>query len=203
MAQRVEKRLISVTGRRWLIVFDNMEDVYDLDPFFPKSTNANSSILLTTQMSEITPITENFSRFQLKSFKQADASKLLFRCLDRVPNDEDEEEAAKQVSGNVDGLPLAIATIGGYIQQSEISIPEFLDNLKRSSNVWEASAVGPAKRYEKTLETVFDIALNELDISACKFINVLAFLNPDGIPEDIFTAHFKKPLYNFARSRDE
>lgn len=154
-------------------------------------------------MSECTPVTGNCSRFWLRSFEQADASKLLFKCLDRESKSEDEEEAARQVSRHVDGLPLAIAAIGGYIQQSDLSIPEFLDNLQRSSNAWEASAIGPAKRYEKTLETVFDIALNELDQKARMFINVLAFLDPDGIPEGIFIAHFRQPILKFVRTRDK
>lgn len=85
-------------------------------------------------MSEWTPVTENCTRFWLRIFKQADASKLLFKCLDREPDSEDEEEAARQVSSNVDGLPLAIAAIAGYIQQSDLGISEILDNLKRSSN---------------------------------------------------------------------
>ena len=156
-------------------------------------------------MSDFNPVTEVFKRIPLKSFEEDDASRLLFKCLDREPADDDEKEAARGVSDVVDGLPLAIAAIGGYIQQSEITIPEFLDNVKRSSNVWEASAVGPAKRYEKTLETVFDIALSpkELEELPRMFINVLAFLNPDGIPEELFTAHFKNPIYKYARTRDE
>ena len=163
-------------------------------------------MILTTQLSECNPITEVFKRIPIKKFDSADASNLLFRCLDRDPRDDDEVEAAKSVADVVDGLPLAIATIGGYIQQSEISIPAFLDHVKRSSKAWEASAIGPAKRYERTLQTVFDIALGELvnqPYHPDMMINVLAFLNPDGIPLEIFTAHFKKPLYNFARTEDE
>lgn len=191
--------------RRWLLIFDNVEGVRELSPFLPTVANATSSIILTTQMSDCNPVTEVFQRFPLQSFKEADASKLLFKCLGREPADKDEEEDAREVSEVVGGLPLAIAAIGGYIQQSDLTIQEFLENVKRSSNVWEASAVGPAERYDKTLETVFNIALSPQELGELPrmFINVLAFLNPDGIPEDIFTAHFKNPRYRFARTKDE
>ncbi|KAL9036049.1 MAG: hypothetical protein Q9180_004523 [Flavoplaca navasiana] len=199
------RQWLEQTNRRWLLIFDNVEGIYELTAFLPTVANAKSSIILTTQMSDCNPLTDVFQRFPLQSFKEADASKLLFKCLDREPADEDEEEAARGVSDVVGGLPLAIAAIGGYIQQSDLTILEFLDSIKRSSNVWEASAVGPAKRYEKTLETVFDIALSPQKLGELPhmFINVLAFLNPDGIPLDIFTAHFKDPKYKFARTEDE
>ncbi len=173
----------------------------ELEPFFPTSTKANSSVVLTTQMSECTPVTKNFTRFQLQSFEPADASKLLFKCLGREPENEDEEEAAKQVLKILHGLPPAIAAIGGYIQQSKFSIPEFLGNLRRSFHAWEARVIGSAKRsqkqYEKAPETVFDIALNESDSQARKLINVLAFVNPDGLPEDILTTLSKKQCLTY------
>lgn len=148
-------------------------------------------------------MTEVSKVIQLKGFSQKEAATLLFKCLDRTPANEDEQEAAERVSNVVGGLPFAIAAIGCYLQQSENSIPEYLDIMKRSASVWEVDAIGSAKRYGKSLQEIFDDALQELDEKARMFINVLAFFDPDGIPEDIFVAHFQEPLYKFARSKDE
>ena len=95
------------------------------------------------------PVAEKLERSWLQYFEQADASKLLPKCLIQGPGTKDEKAASKK---NVDSQPLVNAAIDGYTFEN--LFPEFLINLQRSSEVCEASAIGPAKRRERTLETV-------------------------------------------------
>jgi len=69
--------------------------------------------------------------------------------------------------------------------------------------VWTASAVGSAKQYDKTLRSVFNIALSEVPPRTREFLNILAFLDPDCIPEEIFIVHFKDPVLDCIRDEDE
>lgn len=180
-----------------------MDDVSDLVQYFPTTCKGRSSIIMTTQNASIFPITRDFLKLDVQSFGIEDGSKLLFRYLDRGASGDDEQQAAEEISKFVDGLPLAIAAIGGYINQSRSQVQGFLANLKRSSAVWTASAIGPAKQYDKTLRTVFNIALKEIPHRTREFLNILAFLDPDCIPEQIFAAHFKAPVIDCIRSEDE
>ena len=189
--------------RSWLLVFDNMEDVSDLSRYFPLSCKGTSSVIMTTQNAQTYPVTKDFLKLDIRSFGVEDGSKLLFKYLERQAIDESEQQAAEEISKFVEGLPLAIAAIGGYINQSRSQVQGFLENLKRSSKVWTASAVGPTKQYDKTLRSVFNIAFGEVPQRTREFLNILAFLDPDCIPEQIFTAHFKEPVLDCTRNEDE
>jgi hypothetical protein len=146
-----------------------------------------------------------FKKVEVTNFGREERSDLLFRYLERSLDEinEDETEVACQISDILGGLPLAIATMGGYMNESECPLDAFLTNIKKSSNAWEAGAVGPVQQYEKTLETVFQIALGELPPSTQDFINILAFLNHDSIPEELFLTQSGDPSLPFLKKREE
>ena len=180
-----------------------MEDINDLNPYLPTDSKIQGSVLITTQKPDFFPVTDIFQIVNVKSFSRDDGCDLLFRCIQRDPIDDKESESAKQLSDLLDGLPLALATIGGYINQTVSTVPEFLENLKRSSNAWEASAIGPAIQYEKTLKTVFEIAFGELPDNARSLLNILAFLNPDSIPEELFISNIGSSVLNAMHTKAE
>ena len=131
----------------------------------------------------------------VKPFGRDDAAALLFKFIQAEPADEKEREMARELSDTVDGLPLAIATMRGYIDQSGDNLGAFLRRLKTSSNAWTDSAVTPDNQYEKYLDTVFNIAITTLPYKARIMTGILAFLNPDHIPVEIFTTAIgKRPL---------
>ena len=175
----------------------------DLNPYLPTDSKTQGSILITTQKPDFFPVTDIFQIVNVKSFSREDGSNLLFRYLRRDPIDEEEKESAEKISDLLDGLPLALATIGGYINQTVSNASDFLENLKTSSKAWEASAIGPAKQYEKTLKTVFEIAFQELPDNARSLLNILAFLDPDSIPEDLFVDNIGSPFLKFLDTRSE
>ena len=180
------KKTEHALAHSWLLIFDNVEDITDLEAFLPTNTMARGAVIITTQKTEMRPVTDHFYDFDLENLEREVGSELFFRYLKRPPSDGDEEEIARELSDHVDGSPLALATISGYICESQSTVIEFLESFKRSSKVWGASAGGPAKQYKGTLETVFKIALEELPDDARHLLHLLAFLNPDSIPEDLF-----------------
>ena len=190
-------------ARKWLIVFNNVEDINDLNAYLPTHARTQGSVLITTQKSSFFPVTDVFKTIHIRNFSREESSDLLFKYLRRKPVNDNETETARQISDTLDGLPLAIATIEGYINESECSISEFLTNVRESSHAWRASAIEQVSQYEKTLETVFEIALKELTKPARAFLNILAFLNPDSIPEDLFISNVNSPSLDFIHNRPE
>lgn len=90
------------------------------------------------------------------------------------------------------GSPLALATVGGYVgPPSNYSLTDFLKDFNKKSHFWNCEDVSTVRAYERSLATVFDIALDELDDDARKLLEVLAFLDPDGVPEDILHVFFE------------
>lgn len=184
-------------------MFDNVEDIRDLETYLPTETKSRGSVIVTTQRPKSRQITKEFYNIELQSFHEELGAKLLFKYLERDPADETEKALARETSAIVGGLPLAIATIGGYINESESSVEEFLDIMKRSSNAWDDTQHTKTKHYEKTLGTVFDIALKELPTGTRSLIDILAFLNPDSIPEGILIAPHDNEEVKFLSSKAE
>lgn len=122
----------------------------------------------------------------VKSLGRDDAAALMLKYINGEPADEMEEEIARDLSDIVNGLPLAIAIMGGCINQLESNLGDLIRKMKTSLDAGTASAVSPVNQYERNLEIVLDIAITELSEDARRMIGILAFLNPDYIPEEIF-----------------
>ena len=87
----------------------------------------------------------------------------------------------------VGGLPIAIAHMAGYMFTSKTHSEELQQMLETREvyNIWRKAKMWTNPLYEKTLETVWNIALQELSASATELLYVISMLNPEAIPEDM------------------
>jgi hypothetical protein len=102
----------------------------------------------------------------------------------------------------VRGLPLAIVTLAGYIKRSSSSPAELFASLKRSSKSWVSSGEGSI-RYDQILATAFNIALGELSENARHLVDILVYLNPDHVSEELLTSPHSLPTLKFLNDEDE
>ena len=173
-------------------MFDNVDDFKYLAEYIPRNPVSQGGILATTQLRYFKRFTDVFLDLPLESLDTAAGFGLLFETLGKHswPQNEEEEETVYEILNIVGRLPLAITTIGGHIKQSGSTLPEFLRHLKQSNSIWAISGRSFVENYERTLRTVFDIALEELPTdSARSLLHILSFLNPDFIPEEIFLTY--------------
>lgn len=178
--------------QRWLLVFDNADDAQDLVPYWPINLKHRGSVIITTQIAGFSPISESFKKVEVPSFTSAEGSICLFKYLERGHLEVEERNSAKELTRLVGGSPLALATIGGYVgPPSNYSLTDFLKDFNKKSLFWNCEDVSTVRAYERSLATVFDIALDELDDDAKRLLEVLAFLDPDGVPEDILRVFFE------------
>ncbi|KAI1123776.1 P-loop containing nucleoside triphosphate hydrolase protein [Nemania abortiva] len=191
------------TSSKWLLIFDNLEDARLIENYVPENLNGGS-IIITTQHAHISPITNDFRKLELQPMGSESGSSLFFKVLGRDAKDEDEESTAYQICDWVGGLPLAIVTVAGYLSRSSSSAAEILTNLRRSSLIWANSSIRrPPGNYEKSLATVFDLALSHLSPNSIHLLQILAFLSPDGIPEDLLRRPHEIPSLAFLNDEDE
>lgn len=172
-------------------MFDNTDDPHSLAPYWPVNLNVRGAVIITTQLSYFPSITDCFEKRRMIPFGPEEGARCLFNYLQRKPFDDGEESVARKISECIGGSPLALATVGGYLGPSKQSLRKFLDHYK--STRFSESTVKP---YDLTLATVFDVALRELDDDARGVLEILAFLNPDEIPEEIL--HLKDPVPELA-----
>ena len=143
-------------------------------------------MLITTQKSNFIPISKIFVELPLESLSGFEGSELISKQLPLLSFTEQDKEDAIAISELVGGLPLALVTISGYVRASGCSLTEYRANFSRSSRIWIEGNKDAVGSYEKTLATVFSLAISELSADSLSLLNILAFLNPDAVPESIF-----------------
>lgn len=100
------------------------------------------------------------------------------------------QEKAKVIANALGGLPLALSQIGGFISQRKLPLQDFLPLYERNAAKIDARNTGIID-YEHTLSTVWEMSLSKLSGDSLKLLNLLAFLEPDSIPETILSESTK------------
>jgi hypothetical protein len=179
--------------------------VGDVKKYIPSSTAG--SILMTTQSTDVKDMSP--SRLLIQAFDENDGSHLLLNYLnaeERMADGlEDRNEDAIKISNLVGGLPLAIAGIAGFIGRSKCSLPKYIEDFDQTSQCFKAWS-GPGAfthGYDKSLATVFDIALGALTPEARSLMDCLCFLNPDQIQEDMLFRHHEDASLKFLHSSEK
>lgn len=93
-------------------------------------------------------------------------------------------DLAFTISRTLGGLPLALAQIGGFINQRKLSLADFLRLYEKNP-----ARIGSRRThdgdYEYTMSTVWDVSFEKLTGDATSLLNILAFFDPDNISESI------------------
>lgn len=162
------------------------------------------AILATSQSSEPLGVGDGeYREIFVDGFSSDAGAAALFKYLLREPRDPEEFSVARKISEAVGGLPLAIAAVAGYV--ARFPLDKFLSSFQESSKFWAAEKRPVLGQYDQTLNTVFNIALGDLEIDSRKLLDILAFLNPDKIPEGILRVSktTMKPGLDFLNDEDD
>ena len=172
----------------WLLVFDNVDDLAVLDDFWP--LDGPGCVLFTGR----DPLAKGHGYLaihgiDLGPFSTEEASDFLMRLTKK--DELDEREVSKSVANRLGGLPLAMTQMAGVIIRRDLTFSEFLrtyDEEESRLELFESRFDRPVRRsgYEHTLASVW--ALESLKHGAV-LLDVLSFLDPDGIQEYIITSH--------------
>ncbi|KAL2431948.1 hypothetical protein ABEF95_004385 [Exophiala dermatitidis] len=163
----------------WLLILDNADSVDLVRNYWP-STQVGSIVVTTQNLDFIDLTTRDITIDQLKEDEGADL------VLKNLRRDDSERPSAKLLSEEVGGMPLAISVITGYAFRTNLGAHDVLQTLRQKRPMAEELWNAPVKLYySKKLDTVWDLALANLTPSAVELLDVLAFLDPDAVPEAI------------------
>ncbi|CAG2007458.1 unnamed protein product, partial [Fusarium graminearum] len=146
IVKAVKRWLSERKNNQWLIIFDNYDHPslggntdrrnswqrdsiaskeYDIRPFFPQTHHG--AIIITTRSSTV----KLGQTVRLGKLKQIEDS---LSILESTSNRErlEEDPAAVDLAQELDGLPLALATAGAYLDQVAMSCTEYLKLYKES-----------------------------------------------------------------------
>jgi hypothetical protein len=163
-------------------VFDNVEEASTIQNFWPAGTRG--AIIVTSQNSQLVHLTQD--DIDLQPMPSKEGSALIQRYLRRGGS---EQAAAEGLSKELGGLPLAISHFAGYVANSRCTIEQISESYRqryKSSQIWIASPTASTSGYAHTLATVWDLTWRRLSSDARKLLELMAFLNPDSMPERLF-----------------
>jgi len=174
-------------GCKWLLIFDNADDLEILKHAWPGS--AVGSILLTTRdfNAAFSPAAQGY---HVQPFDSMAGSSAFLSLVGRDPDSIANQSMAKDITHALGGLPLAINQISGFIVQQQLALEDFLPLYERNSTKIHARKSGISD-YEHTLSTVWEIALSKLTGDASTLQKLLAFVDPDKIHESVVMEGFE------------
>ncbi|WP_367134559.1 FxSxx-COOH system tetratricopeptide repeat protein [Saccharothrix sp. HUAS TT1] len=172
--------LAELRGRqRWLLVFDNAEDVDALRPYVP---SRGGWVLVTTRRNgfrSLGPVLD------VDVLDRAESVALLQRRVPEVADD-----VANALAEWLGDLPLALEQASAYLEATELPADAYLDLLR--TRTAEMIGRGRVAGREETLATLWDLSLTavvEQDRAAAQLLDLLAWLAPEPVPLDLFTTH--------------
>ncbi|KAI9155704.1 putative extracellular serine carboxypeptidase [Paramyrothecium foliicola] len=148
----------------------------------------HGSLLLTSQRADLAMRVS--ASLSLQPFDDKQGSKLLMSYIHDGGN-ATQAPIAEQLSREVDGLPLLLVGLGGFMAHSYTTLPEALSILQNhrtsthrdifSNNVTQSAAF----MYDRPVQLVFRMSLDRLPESARQIINIMSMLSPEEIPETL------------------
>ncbi len=202
--QAVKRWLSAMT--RWLLIFDNTDELNYLYDFLPTSSRGHMIFTTRTQMTGTLAETLAVETWDA----QEGASFLLRRAkiiaMDTPAGDiiEADRQLAIDISEILGGLPLALDQAGAYIEETGCGLLNYLDVFQSHQQEllnWRGDlAVYHPQSVMTTWSLLFE-KLSQTNPVAVELLSLFALLDPDAIPEELFTQETAgpgAPLASFA-----
>ena len=167
-----------------LVVFDNAADPATLSPYLPPD---GSAVVLVTSRNPVWGAVGTV--ISVGPFNAADAQAFLrTRTGDREP------DGPARLAEELGRLPLAMEQAAAYIEQTGMSIAEYLRLFQKSCD--DLLLRAPPHDHPAAVGTTWRLAFEQLGTTApraAELLNVLAFLSPDGIQLSLIRLLFRGP----------
>jgi hypothetical protein len=165
----------------WLLVFDNAEHPNQIRDLLPKARNG--SIIITSRFGAWGAVAQTLL---IESWSSTEAVAFLYQRTSQI-----DETAALGIADALGYLPLALAQVAAYVEESGCSLMQYLALLK--ANPSEALKLRPnSSDAERAIATIWEISLKLLaakSSEAVALLNFFSFLSADHISYEILLAH--------------
>jgi hypothetical protein len=166
--------------RGWLLIFDNADRVADIRSWLP--TGVPGHVIVTTRrggFAAMGPVLD------LDVIEVLDAVQMLRA---RVPDLD--QRTGEQIAEELGRLPLALEQAAAWLDRSQMPADEYLELLRtRGGELYRRGEVGDRS---DTIATLWEISVGRITAenpAAVQLLGVCAYLAPEPVPLDLFTAH--------------
>ncbi|KAL7894387.1 hypothetical protein HDV63DRAFT_396846 [Trichoderma sp. SZMC 28014] len=199
---------IDSTLAKWLIIFDNADDISMLREFWP--IGSSGSILVTSRDPTAKSDLAN-QGLDLSPMSSDECAALLQSLVGEAPG-ATPSQAALSLANRIGNVPLAISQIATRIRRNAMTIEEFLNRHGNDSLLLELNKVQslpPQEQYRHTLATVW--GFENFSPKVQGLIHTMVFMDPDNIAEfilqqdsmDIDGIPYPKPGAEYERAWEE
>ncbi|WP_250004376.1 tetratricopeptide repeat protein [Actinoplanes sp. M2I2] len=178
---------LETTDRRWLVVLDDLADPADLRGLWPPATETGRTVV-TTRRTDASLTTDGREMLRLASFGPSAASAYVHAKLAARPQ---LAAGAEELVAELGGLPLALSQAVVHQLDVDWTCSDYLDQLRRLPLREAAPETLPDDQTAAVAATLA-LSLRHADGLrpaglATPVLRVAALLDPDGIPETVFT----------------
>ncbi|MDQ2715214.1 MAG: tetratricopeptide repeat protein [Chloroflexota bacterium] len=178
------KRWLEQCEQRWLLIFDNADDLPLVQAYLPQ--RGNGSILLTTRASAVGSLTTSI---EVEKMGLMEGTHLLLRRAQRFDQASDEEiNEATNVVIALDHFPLALDQAGAYIEETKCGFVEYLQIYQNRRKALLARRGLQSTNYPDSVATTWSLSFQKIERAnpaAAELLHLCAFLAPDQIPEEL------------------
>ena len=176
----------------WLLIFDNMDDLSAALEFLPKAGTGH--LLFTTRAQALGNIAQCV---EVQPMKPEIGALLLLHRAELLPlhaplkqAKKEDDAIAREISRELNGLPLALDQAGAYISATRCSLRDYLMlyETRRQDVLRERGSFN--QDYLASVATTWSLSFEKVKAAqpaAAELLNFCAFLAPDAIPETIIT----------------
>src|SRR6266568_4763212 len=178
------KRWLEQCQERWLLIFDNADEVALVRDYLPKL--GNGSILLTTRAYAVGSLATSI---EVETMGFLEGTQLLLRRAQRFEHASDEEiNQAGNIVVALDHFPLALDQAGAYIEETQCSLVDYLDLYRTHRQALLAQRGMLATDYPHSVATTWLLSFQKVqraNPAAAELLDLCSFLAPDRIPEEL------------------
>ena len=160
---------------KWLVVFDNVESIEVLMPYWPETSHGRA--LITTRNHSLV-FSLATTGLEVKSWDAQTGSEFLLFLLKRdIGNDiATEGQSAYQLSEKLSGHAMGISHMAGLIHRRSWTIAEFLSIYEKN----------PKRAHSSELQAIWDLSFKSLSSESSLLLGICSVLMPDNISQTIF-----------------
>lgn len=179
--------------QRWLLILDNVQEEVDVSELLAAAGTGH--ILLTTRAKAIA---ELISNIELDGLPPEEGALFLLRRAQLIPlhagldaASPADQDAARDLSLLMDGLPLALELAGAYIAENSYTLARYrteYEQRRAELLAYRSSLPRPFTDYSESVATTWSLSFQRVATRSARSIILLrffAFLSPDVIPEGL------------------
>jgi hypothetical protein len=179
------------SSQSWLLILDNADDLALARKFIPSGKNGR--LLLTTRAGALGVVGR---RVDIEEMETEEGALFVLRRTKSIAEDAKLEVAeatdlatAKEISRQLDGLPLALDQASAYIEETRCGLSGYLRLYREHAPELLRRRGGLSSDHPNPVATTWALSFENIEKAnpaAAELLRFCAFLSADDIPEEVF-----------------